>query len=308
MENAGRQIESAVSQVENNIDEAIKRTNEKIQDMIEDLNYAGEVIEHNQAVYEHLLSVQESQERALASAEARLSSASADLSRAKSSSSGTTEEEKKAHNEAVKSAQRSVSSARQDVTNANNALIQTNIKISKVIDALNKLELIVYEINRSRNTALEFIHSLEEKFKVVVDKKHSFDESYKRSIDAVRKYYFLGTNATNYISKGLKNLYEAVDECQSSQVTMTSTSVISKLAELLLSMKRDAESFAKRHAKSSENYLEVMGDDVSVATVDLCRDMSQNCVHATKDFDEMANALMRAKRCFDEYVSLSGYR
>lgn len=308
IENGVSQVNSAVSQLEENVGMAVKNANEKIEEMIEDLNHAGEVIKHNQGVYEHLLRVQESQKRALASAESSLNGASAELSRVKNSSSGSTEEEKKAHNDAVKSAQKSVSSARENVTSANNALIQTNNKISKVIEAIKQLNLIVYDINRSRNTALEFIHSLTEKFNAVLDKKKSFEETCKRSLDSVKKYYSLGINAEKYVSKGLDHLHEVFDGYQSSQITMTSTRVISNLAELLMAMKRDAESFAKRHAKSSANFLEVMGDDVSVATVGLCREMSSNCVQCTKNFDDLANALLQAKKYFDSYVSLNEYR
>lgn len=208
----------------------------------------------------------------------------------------------------MKSVQRGVSSARENVTKTNNALIQTNNKISKVIESINQLNLIVYDINRSRNTALEFIHSLTEKFNVVIDKKKSFEETYKRSLDSVKRYYSLRFNAEKYDSKGLEHLHEVLDGYQFSQTTMTSTKVISNLAELLIAMKRDAESFAKRHAKSSANFLEVMGGDVSVATVDLCREMSSNCVQCTKNFDDLAKALLQAKKYFDSYVGLNEYR
>lgn len=302
---AKSQAEMAVSCIGVKVDEAIEKTNEKIEEMIADINLAGEVLAHNKEVYERLLSLKAQQEKALARAESDYESARANLSRAEKQSAGETEESRNARAQEIKFASSTVSSAHNAVSNTQQQLNQTNIKIAKIVDAINKLQYIISNINRFRNTALSFIASTSEKYQKLVQKQKEFEEVCKPALDKIFYYHSIGNSAEKYISNGLKFLSDASNSRQVDRVCISSTNVIKNLADLLKSMKSDAESFAKKQAKSSVNYLNLMGDDVSVATVGLCRDVSAVCVKCTSDFDKMADKLLKAKENFDGYAGLS---
>lgn len=304
MENAKREIDNGVSCINQNVDASIEETNKKIQEMIDDINLAGEVISHNQDVLNDLEMLKAKQEKAVQRAESAVNEASSALSRAKNSSCGSTEEEKRAHDKAVASAQSSLSKANDKLADAKRQLNQTIRQISHVCDCINKLKMIIDDINRYRNTALEYVRALVDRFNAVVNKQKEFEEVYTKTVKKVSHYKEIGDIAEKCISKAITHLQEASNMYMSDRICMVDTRAIQNLADLLKSIKRDAEVFAKKQTKSSAEYLNVMGDDISVATVGLCQESSAKCVRSTSNFDVIADKLLDAKRQLDTYTHL----
>lgn len=294
----------AVSDLQTNVAEAVKNTNEKIEMMDADIQLANDTISHNNDVLKGLYVIQERQEKELASAESRLASAESALDSAKSSSSGSTPEEKKAHDSAVSSASSSVSSAENAVRRARNALYQTRDKIHIGESYNSQLRNIIADIYRHKKTAIEYIDSLQKKMRAIEEKQTEFDTECSNALSKISKCYFVGDKAREYISKGVRQLATASNTATCEHVYMHSTQAISNMANLFRSIKNEVEHFSRRQEKSSAAFADVMGDDVSLATVELIRDMTDKCVEYTRNFDEIADKLNDAKKLFDNYTSL----
>lgn len=306
IENGKNSASCAVSDLQSNVDEAVKNTNDKIEMMDEDINLANDTISHNDDILKGLYVIKERQEKELASAESRLASAESSYESAKSSSSGSTPEEKKAHDSAVSSAASSVTSAENAVSRARNALYQTQSKINTGEHYNSRLQNIITDINRYKKTAIEYIKSLQEKMTAIIEKQTEFDSECSNAISKIDKCYYVGDRAREYISKGIKQLATASNSQTFEQVYMYNTQAITNMANLFRSMKKEVESFSHKQAKSSVEFEEIMGDDVSLATVDMIRDMTAKCVEYTRDFDDIADKLIDAKKYFDSYTALYG--
>lgn len=299
------QASSATSTLESRVNATIEKTNKKIQEMIDDINYAGDVIKHNERVLEKLEINHEKLLKQLSAAREACDRAEANQTKANNSSSGSTEEEKKAHDAAVKAANSQLRSAQSDLSSISNAVSQSTRRISSVRSAIQSLRNLIQDINRYRSSAIEFIRDISYKLGEIKGKLSDFVSRGKDFCQKVSSYTNKAEDAETYISNGLRRLADVTNSHREDKVDMTSSRVLLDTANLLRKMKEDAIDFAKRHVKSSSDFLDVLGDDVAIATVRFGKEVADKCVEQTKDFDRMAECLISAKRSLDSYSTLS---
>lgn len=299
------QASSATSTLESRVNATIEKTNKKIQEMIDDINYAGDVIKHNEIVLEKLEVNHEKLLKQLSAAREACDRAEANQTKANNSSSGSTEEEKKAHDAAVKSANAQLRSAQSDLTSISNAVSQSTRRINNVKSAIQSLRNLIQDINRYRSSAISFINDITYKLGEIKGKMREFISRGNDCCQKVSSYIYKAEDAETYISNGLKRLADVTNTYKEDKVDMSSSKVLLDTANLLRKMKEDSINFAKRHVKSSSEFLEVLGDDVAIATVRFGKEVADKCVEQTKDFDRMADCLISAKRNLDSYASLS---
>lgn len=283
---------------------AIGNAEEKITLMNQDLVEIGFVLKHNnellQVLYVRLKAIEEREKVAVE----QLEQAQAAQTNANNSSSGSTEEEKKAHEAAVKSANSAVNSASSYLSSIRREKKEVQNTIYRAEQAVRRLEEMKRNIIIYRSGAVDYISDVKTNIGKFNDKRKSYEEVYKKCYNDVSLVSNFVQTAETSIRNALSRFAEAFNKSTADNVNVTSTNVIANTASLLRSIKSTVETYSKKQRESMKDFMETLGDDVSVATAKMGRVVVEECIKQTKDFDKMADYLMQAKKYLDQYTAL----
>lgn len=284
---------------------AVGNATKKIELMNDDIDTAGEVLNKNTKYLNGLYYDLDKIKKREAQAEEELESAMAAQTSAKNSSSGSTEEEKKAHEAAVKAANSELNAAKSYLKSIQAEKKVIEDKIYKVQQANIKLNNIIRDIQTYRNGAQDYIRNVKNYLSNFESKKKEYDSIYQKNNGDLGYLLEYINNAENYINGALNKFSDAFNTSKEGQINVRDTNVLSNTANLLRSMKRTVEVYAKKQKESMKTFMETLGDDVSVMTAKMGKQVMDECIKQTTNFDRLAEYILEAKSYLDKYVAIA---
>lgn len=304
MYNGVSNIKSVESTLESKVKTTISNVEEKIDIMNSDIVAANEVISHNKYVLEKLKTKRDNLKKAEASASEAYRRAMSEQTRVNNSSSGSTDEEKKAHADAVKSAERSVRSAESHLNDIRRQIQAVQYRIDCVINNNNKLTSLISVIVSNRGSARDFISDITTKLSNFKEKKKEFETAAGKCESELNELDQKAKNARSYIASALTKMSEACGHNNTDSIDVLGTQVIADTANLLEEMKKSVENFSLKQQQAIHIFADEMGDDISMHTALVGKEIIDICKVQTKNFNEMASLLREAKKSLDGYLKI----